>query len=56
VSPELVVIRDVGRDDAAEVGLAEHDEMVEALPSDRADQAFDVSVIGYVSGGALTSC
>ena len=45
VSPELVVIRDVGCDDAAEMSLAEHDEMVETLPSDRADQPFDVSVL-----------
>src|ERR1700724_2417130 len=45
VRPELVVIRDVGCDDAAEMSLAEHDEMVETLPSDRADQPFDVSVL-----------
>jgi hypothetical protein len=45
VSPELVVIRDVGCDDAAEMSLAEHDEMIETLPSDRADQPFDVSVL-----------
>ena len=45
VSPELVVIRDVGCDDAAEVSLAEHDEMVETLPPDRADQPFDVSIL-----------
>jgi hypothetical protein len=31
VSPELVVIRDVGCDDAAEMSLAEHEEMVETL-------------------------
>src|SRR5258707_13891552 len=45
VRPELVVIRDVGCDDAAEMSLAEHDEMVETVPSDRADQPFDVSVL-----------
>jgi hypothetical protein len=45
VSPELVVISDVACDDAAEVSLAEHDEMVETLPPDRADQPFDVSVL-----------
>ena len=37
VSPSFVVIRDVACDDAAEVSLAEHDEMVETLPPDRAD-------------------
>ena len=41
----LVVIRDVGRNGAAEVSLAEHDEMVETLPPDRADHPFDVSVL-----------
>ena len=45
VSPSFVVIRDVAGDDAAEVSLAEHDEMVETLPPDRADQPFDVSVL-----------
>src|SRR5260370_41011717 len=44
VRPELVVIRDVGCDDAAEMSLAEHDEMVETPSSDRADQPFDGSV------------
>jgi hypothetical protein len=41
---------------AAELSLSEHDEKVETLPPDRADQPFDVSVIGYVGAGALTSC
>ena len=45
VRPELVVIRDVGCDDAAELSLAKHEEMVETLPSDRADQPFDASVL-----------
>ena len=45
MSPELVAMGDVGFDDAAEVSLAEHDEMVETLPLDRADQPFDVTVL-----------
>ena len=40
VSPSFVVIRDVACDDAAEVSLAEHDEMVETLPPDRAIEAY----------------
>jgi hypothetical protein len=43
--PSFVVIGDVGCDDAAEVSLAEHDEVVETLPPDRADQPFEVSVL-----------
>jgi hypothetical protein len=45
VSPDRVVIRDVGFGDAAEVRLAEHDDMIETLLSDRAHQPFDVSVL-----------
>jgi hypothetical protein len=45
VSPQLVVIGEVGGDKAAEVSLAEHDDMVEALASDRTDQAFRVSIL-----------
>jgi len=45
VSPESVVIRDIGRDDAAEMGLAEHDEMVQTFPSDRADRPFDTGIL-----------
>src|SRR6201981_4223623 len=45
VSPSFVVIRDVAGDDAAEVSLAEHDEMVETLPPDRGDQPFGVTVL-----------
>jgi hypothetical protein len=45
VSSDGVIIRDVGFEDAAKVSLAEHDEMVETLPPDRADQPFDVSVL-----------
>ena len=45
VSPDFVVIGDVGCEDAVEVNLAEHDQMVETLPPDRADQPFDVSIL-----------
>jgi hypothetical protein len=45
VSPELVMIRDVGFENAAEVSLAGHDDVVETLPPYRTDQPFDVSVL-----------
>ena len=38
------------------MALAEDDDMIEAFPSDRADQSFRMPVIGYVSGGAPLSC
>src|ERR1700688_2085433 len=40
----FVVICDVSPDDSTKVSFAEHDDVVETLPSDRADQPFDVSV------------
>jgi hypothetical protein len=43
VSPDRVAV--VGLEDAAEVSLAEHDDMIETLSSDRVDQPFDVSVL-----------
>ena len=47
VSADRVVIRDVGFEDVAEVSPAEHDDMVETLLSDRADQPFDASVLPW---------
>ena len=35
---KFVVIAGVGRKDAAQVGLAEDNDMIEAFPADRADQ------------------
>jgi hypothetical protein len=42
---ELVVIADVGRKDAAQVGLAEDDDVIEAFPTDRADQSLRMAVL-----------
>ena len=47
VSPDRVVVRGISFEGAAEMGLAEHDDVVETLPSDRADQPFDVSVLAW---------
>jgi hypothetical protein len=45
VSPDLIVTRNVRFEDAAQVRLAEHDDMVETLPSERAYHAFGVSIL-----------
>lgn len=45
VSPDLVMIRDVGFENVAEMGLAGHDDVIETLPPYRADQPFGVSVL-----------
>ena len=45
VSPDRVVLRDISFEDAAEVSLAEHDDVVETLAPDRAEQPLDVSVL-----------
>jgi hypothetical protein len=52
VGSHLIIIARVFRKDAPKVLSIEHQQMVRALTPDRANQAFDVSVIRYVSGGA----
>jgi hypothetical protein len=41
----MVVIIEVTGQNAFEVGFVEHDDMIEALPPDRADQPFDVGIL-----------
>jgi hypothetical protein len=43
--PRMVVIIEVAGQDALEVGFVDHDDMIQALPPDRADQPFDVGVL-----------
>jgi len=45
--PRIVVIIEVTGQTAFEVGFVEDDDMIEALPPDRADQPFDV---GFCQG------
>jgi hypothetical protein len=52
VGPNLIVIGRVFRKDSPKVLGVEHQQMVRALAPDRADQAFNISVIRYVGGGA----
>ena len=41
----MVIIIEVTGQNAFEVGFVEHDDMIEALPPDRADQPFDVGIL-----------
>jgi hypothetical protein len=45
VRSETVVIADVGREDPAQLGLAEDDDVIEAFPADRADQSLRMPVL-----------
>jgi hypothetical protein len=45
MSPYLVVITHVRQQDVTEVSLAEHNNVVKAFPSDRADQPFSISIL-----------
>jgi hypothetical protein len=56
MSANAIVIVCVGSEDPAQMGLAQDKDMVQAFSPDRADESFDVSIIGYVSGGAPLSC
>lgn len=42
---QFVVIAGIGRKDPAQVSLAEDDDVIEALPSERADQSLRVPVL-----------
>jgi hypothetical protein len=45
VSPRPLVVRDVGPKDPTKMPLIEHDDVVQTLAADRADDAFDVGVL-----------
>ena len=42
---ELVVIVDIGRKDAAQMGLVQDDDLIQAFPSDRADQSLGTPIL-----------
>ena len=42
---EFVVVAGVGRKDPTQMGLAEHDGVIEAFPADRADQSLRIPVL-----------
>jgi hypothetical protein len=45
MGPERVVVQSVGLENAAQVRLAEHDQVIEAFAPDRADEPLDVAVL-----------
>ena len=47
VWPVIVVITGVGLEDPAQVVLAQDDDVVQALPSDRSDQSLDMAVLPW---------
>lgn len=47
--PDFIVIAGVGRKDAAQMGLAEDDDVIEAFPPDRSNQPLRGPVLPKVS-------
>jgi hypothetical protein len=45
MSSKFVVISGIGRKNAAQMALAENDDMIKAFPADRADQPLRVPVL-----------
>jgi hypothetical protein len=42
---EFIVIVDIGRKDAAQMGLAQDDDLIQAFPPDRADQSLGMPIL-----------
>jgi hypothetical protein len=55
VGPRVHVVRDVVDEDASEPGGPEYDHVIQALPSDRADEALDVAFCHGERGAVTTS-
>ena len=53
VRSEFVVIGGVGREDPAQMGLAEDDDVIEAFPADRTDQSLRMPVLCQGDRGAV---
>ena len=43
--PDFIVVAGVGREDPAQMGLAEDDDVIEAFPADRTDQSLRMPVL-----------
>ena len=55
MSPRPVVVSEIGTQGSLEVlGVADQ-EMIQAVPADRADQAFDVGILPWTRGAVSTS-
>jgi hypothetical protein len=53
VSSRRVIVREVARQDAAQVAFAQHEDVIQALAPDRADEPFREGVLPR-AGGAVT--
>ncbi len=45
VGPDVIIIGGIRREDPAQMGLAEDDDVIEAFPTDRADQPLRMSIL-----------
>jgi hypothetical protein len=45
MGPDLIVVRSVILQNAMQLRFVEHDQVLEAFPPDRADEALDVAVL-----------
>ena len=51
MSPRSVVVSEICTQGSFQMPRVEDDEMVQAVPADRADQAFDVGILPWTPGG-----
>ena len=51
MSPRSVVVSEIGTQGSFQMARVEDDEMVQAVPADRADPAFDVGILPGTPGG-----
>jgi hypothetical protein len=47
MGPQTIVISGILANDPAQMSLSEHDQVVDTLPSDRADQSLGVAVLPW---------
>jgi hypothetical protein len=45
MGPRLIIVGSIGADDLAQVRFTEHNDVVQALPADRANESLNVSVL-----------
>ena len=43
--PDVIIIRDIGCEDPAQMALTEHDNVIEAFSTDRADQPLGMPIL-----------
>ncbi len=45
MGPRLIIVASIGAYDPAQVRFTEHDDVVQALPADRANESLNVSIL-----------